>query len=197
MHSDGAATEAEAGADASESRPSDERTAGTAAKPSSDAPVAREAPAAECTFCGQRVPAAEALAVEVGDAGQVSVCAFCADSLFEDLDVAAAPGADAGAPPDPTAGTGRERERTMVAPGEERSASAVSWTPPRPSGDGFAGAVLQAHFLSLSLLWAIHRTNVRLAERVLDEVDIQLVAVLGLTLAAVVATGVVLATALP
>lgn len=199
MSSDGAATEAEVGANGADPADPGAETGGA---PGGTAPeassVAGEAAAIECAFCEQRVPSREALAVDVGEAGRVTVCAFCADSLFDGVDVAATPNPDAGRPPEPPAETDRGGGRTSVAPGaDEHSASTIAWTPTPPRGDGVAGALLQAHFLSLSLLWAIHRTNVRLVERVLEEVDVQLVTVLGLTLSAVVATGLVLATALP
>jgi hypothetical protein len=78
-----------------------------------------------------------------------------------------------------------ERERgARTAPTDGERARDVTWRPPRDTRrGGLAGTFLQYHRLSLSLLWAIHRTNVRLIERTLDEVDTQTVLVLAMTLA--------------
>ena len=106
----------------------------------------------------------------VGDAGEQTLCAFCASSLFEDVDLDAA-----------CTGRGSERPAT-----DDHRAAAVSWAPPPMElGTGLPGALVKTHVLSLSLLWAIHRTNVRMAERLIDEVDVELLAVLGTVLTTV------------
>ncbi|MFB6125894.1 MAG: hypothetical protein ABEJ79_01140 [Halolamina sp.] len=166
-------------------RPATERTTAT--------PTATETQTAEatvdCDLCDQTVVADEAVPVTVGDAGDETLCSFCASSLFEDLDVApsgvepADSGTDAGSASDshvtPIAG---DSGRAAPATDDDRAA-AVSWAPPAlDPGTGLAGAVVKMHVLSLSLLWAIHRTNVRITERLIDEVDVQLLAVLGTVL---------------
>jgi hypothetical protein len=143
--------------------------------------------AATCELCDQRVEQGEAVTVAVGDAGRETMCAFCAGSLFDDLEVDADTGpapverADDADPVAPTAGTDATAPATGAA-----SASAVTWEPDRPRSRGALGTLLRAHYLSLSLLWAIHRTNVRLTERVLEEVDVQLLATLTVVLSSVV-----------
>lgn len=133
-----------------------------------------------CELCDQRVAPEEAVTVDVGGAGRETLCTFCAGSLFEDLEV--------------TPGGGVGRRDRGVAPAEESGASAVSWEPsPSDGARGVTGTLLRMHYLSLSLLWAIHRTNVRLAERVLEEVDVQLLAVLGIVLSSFVLTAIGLA----
>lgn len=141
--------------------------------------------AVTCELCDQRVDQHEAVTVAVGDAGRETMCAFCAGSLFDDLEVGT--GTATGDPVEPA------DDADPVAPAERRdatgpaSASAVSWEPERPrSSSGVLGTLLRAHYLSLSLLWAIHRTNVRLTERVLEEVDVQLLATLTVVLSAFV-----------
>jgi hypothetical protein len=132
---------------------------------------------ATCELCDQRVERSEAVTVAVGDAGRETMCAFCAGSLFDDLEVDAA----GGEPVEPAG------DADPVAPAtESASASAVTWEPDRPGSAGLLGTLLRAHYLSLSLLWAIHRTNVRLTERVLEEVDVQLLATLTVVLSSVV-----------
>jgi len=131
--------------------------------------------AATCELCDQRVAPEEAVTVDVGSAGRETLCAFCAGSLFEDLEVT------------PDGGVGRREQGAASA--EEPGAPAVSWEPSSPGrARGVTGALLRMHYLSLSLLWAIHRTNVRLTERVIEEVDVQLLAVLGLVLSSFVLT---------
>ncbi len=156
----------------------------------------------DCELCEQRVPPAEAVGVDVGGAGTATLCAFCADSLF-DVDAGPAGSAsDTGVVlPDRSDAAGgrttetvREGEQVRAAGRGEgdatarRPASAVTWSPPAVRTDGgLTGTLLGVHRLSLSLLWAIHRTNVRITERLIDEVDVELLAVLGTALSAVVA----------
>jgi len=136
-----------------------------------------------CELCDQRVTPEQAVTVDVGDAGRETLCTFCAGSLFEDMEV--------------TPDGGVERREREVAPAEEPEASAVTWEPSPPgSARGVTGALLRMHYLSLTLLWAIHRTNVRLTERVLEEVDVQLLAVLGVVLSSFALTAVGLAVGL-
>ena len=121
-----------------------------------------------CELCEQSVASDETLTVETGT-DERALCVFCARSLF-DIDGGTA--RVEGEPTEHTAPTDGERARD------------VTWRPPRDTRrGGLAGALLQYHLLSLSLLWAVHRTNVRLIERVLDEVDTQTVLVLAMTLA--------------
>lgn len=47
---------------------------------------------------------------------------------------------------------------------------------------GVTEALLRMHSVSLILLWAINRTNGRLTGRVIEEVNVRLLAVLGLGL---------------
>lgn len=129
-----------------------------------------------CALCDQSVPPSEAVDVSVGSAATERVCAFCASSMFDDVEVdTEASGV--------TASRQQTRQYSDIAPAPDESrASAVSWAPPAVESNGIVSAILQAHLLSLTLLWAIHRTNVRLIERVVDEVDIETIVLLGLFL---------------
>lgn len=162
----------------------DERTPGTAVTTEAACEPTGEGSVA-CELCDQRVAPEEAVTVDVGSAGRERLCTFCAESLFEDLEVT------------PGGAVERREPRDGVAPAEESGASAVSWEPSAPgSARGVTGTLLRMHYLSLSLLWAIHRTNVRLTERVIEEVDVQLLAVLGLVLSSFVLTALGLAVGL-
>ena len=106
------------------------------------------------------VSQAEIVTAEVGEIDR-DVCRFCAASLFDDTD--------------PAAFTASDHDTTRAG----KSDAPLSWSPPRPrSTTGITGRLLQIHYLSLSVLWAIHRTNVRIFERILDEIDIQQVTLL-------------------
>lgn len=116
----------------------------------------------ECPSCNQMVPRTEMVTAEVGEMDR-EVCQFCAASLFDDTD--------------PAAFAASERDTTR----ESEPETPLSWTPPRPrSTTGLTGRMLQIHYLSLSVLWAIHRTNVRIFERILDEINVQQVAILAI-----------------
>ncbi len=129
-----------------------------------------------CALCDQYVPPSEAVDISVGSATTEHVCAFCASSMFDDVEI------------DTEArGVTASRQHTPrysdIAPAQDDSrASTVSWAPPAVESNGIVSALLQAHMLSLTLIWAIHRTNVRLIERVVDEVDIETIVLLGLFL---------------
>ena len=126
-----------------------------------------------CDLCEQSVDPERTLTVET-DADDRTLCSFCARSLF---DVESGP-----VRVDTSENTEPERQ---LAPTEGERARDVAWRPTRRRGDGLTGALLHYHRLSLSLLWAVHRTNVRLIERVLDDVDTQTVVTMGMLLATV------------
>ena len=127
-----------------------------------------------CSFCDQPVPPSETTQLHVGDTHSDPVCVHCASSLFEDIDIEQLTGSDT---------------RSSTAGEDAGAASDVTWTAQRPTQGGITGYLLQYHYLSLSLLWSIHQTNVRLFEQFLAEVDTDLLLVLGLV-------GVVLLTSL-
>lgn len=143
----------------------DERTEQTAQR----VDEAAVATAATCALCEQRVSGAETVPVDVDGTRSGTMCTFCASSLFE-TDVAATAEEDPSRV-DVSGGRGAEAESAA----EGTTAGDVRWSPPAPSRarGGLVGTLSRAHHRSLTLLWAIHRTNVRLAERVLDEVDVE------------------------
>ena len=136
----------------------------------------------ECEFCGQPVAESELVTVSLEDESTQSMCVFCASSMFEDVDAEALTRSDS---------TAEAASTDAIAPPEEKAstrASAVSWSPPAvESASGVTGTLLRAHYLSLSLFWAVHRTNVRIVERILDEIDVQLITVLVVVLSAMIA----------
>lgn len=132
-----------------------------------------------CPLCDQTVPHSELVEVSVGDTTD-QLCAFCASSLFEDVD-APEPGED----PSPRDVGSTPADRAVAPASTDSDPSTVSWAPMQPDRGGVLGTILTYHYLSLSLLWAIHRTNVRLIERVIEEVDVQLIAVLTLVLSTI------------
>lgn len=140
-----------------------------------------------CRVCGQTVRQDELVPVTMDD-GETQLCTFCVSSLF-DSEAAASdrieiPVVGADSRPDSDGASAAGADATATSPPR---ASAVSWSPPdvRASG-GFLAGLVQVHALSLSLLWAIHRTNVRIIERVLEELDVTQVVTLATTLTAVV-----------
>ncbi len=139
-----------------------------------DSPNRSQAESDECAFCGQPVSDAEQTTVQLDDQGEQSICVYCAASLFEDIDAEALIEAE-----------GNTSERSTQAPADDHRASAVSWSPPTvKSSGGVMNTILRYHYLSLSLLWAIHQTNVRIIERILDEIDVQLITILFVVLSA-------------
>ncbi|MFB6117448.1 hypothetical protein [Halosegnis sp.] len=133
-----------------------------------------------CTLCAQSVPPEEMLTLET-DHDEQTLCVFCARSLFDaETGTAQVRGTDqAVIEPERTSDTQRDS-----APATGERARDVTWAPPRPRRvDGLGETLVATHRLSLSLLWAIHRTNVRLLERLLDETDVQTLLVLIVTLA--------------
>ncbi|QSG02729.1 hypothetical protein [Natranaeroarchaeum sulfidigenes] len=132
-----------------------------------------------CPLCAQTVTRSELVEVSIGDTTD-QLCAFCASSLFEDVE-APAPGEE---PVARDVGS-RPADRPVAPASTDSDPSTVSWTPTKPDRGGVLGTILTYHYLSLSLLWAIHRTNVRLIERVIEEVDVQLIAVLTLVLSTI------------
>jgi hypothetical protein len=138
---------------------------------------------ATCALCAGRVDGGEAVPVRVDGVDGVdggALCPYCASSLFDDADRADRTG---------TGGTGarggtRPGRDAPVAPadGDGGGAAAVRWRPASAAtdatGSGVLGTLVRGHYLSLSLLWAIHRTNVRLTERLIEEVDVQQLLVL-------------------
>ena len=135
-------------------------------------PRADVAETVRCSFCDQPVSRTETTHLQVGAAHSDPVCVHCASSLFDDVDV--------------------EQLTAAEAPSTETDTTAagdVSWDARRPTRGGITGYLLQYHYLSLSLLWSIHQTNVRLFERFLEEVDVDLLLVVGLV-------GIVLASSL-
>ncbi len=131
----------------------------------------------ECEFCGQPVDESELVTVSLDRGTTQTMCAFCAASMFDDVDA------------EELTHSSTTPETTAVAPAtDDTRASAVSWSPPAVgSTSGLTGAFLRAHYLSLSLFWAVHRTNVRITERILEEIDVELVTVLVVVLSAMVA----------
>ncbi len=123
----------------------------------------------KCEFCDQRVATSETVPVSLGDGREREVCEFCVAALF-DVDDRHATGVPTDAD-DCDQSSGR--------------AADVSWSAPRAPRGGVLGALVRSQFAFLSLLWAVHRTNVRLVERVLDEVNIQTLVVLWLSLSTV------------
>jgi hypothetical protein len=82
-----------------------------------------------------------------------------------------------------TATTRKTPQYSDIAPATDDSrASAITWGPPAVEATGLTSAILQAHLLSLTLIWAIHRTNVRLIERIIEEIDVETMVMLGLFL---------------
>lgn len=163
----------------------------------------------ECRVCGQTVRQDELVPVTMDD-GETQLCTFCVSSLFDGEAAASdrieipVAGADVAAVDTGGGTTAADRDggKTAADTGDGETAtdgragrrtanptraSAVSWSPPDVhTGGGFFAGLVQLHALSLSLLWAIHRTNVRIAERILDEIDVTQVATLATTLTAVV-----------
>lgn len=114
----------------------------------------------QCPSCGQTVHAGEMVTAVVGEMDR-EICQFCAATVFDEAD----PDAISHASHTPTQDSSARVE--------------TSWTPPQPrSTTGITGRLLQLHHLSLSVLWAIHQTNVHIFERILDEINVQQVAVL-------------------
>ena len=129
-----------------------------------------------CELCEQTVPASEAVDVSIGSATTEHVCGFCASSMFDDVEVdTQASGVTVSARETP--------QYSDIAPATDDSrASVVTWGPPAVEANGLSSAILQTHLLSLTLIWAIHRTNVRLIERVIEEIDVETMVMLGLFL---------------
>lgn len=143
-------------------------------------PAGSAADSVACQFCDQRVDPHETVSVSLGDDGRErEVCQFCVTALFDDWTATNAANAATDADD-----SGSARDRPGVRSRAAGRASDVSWSAPRATGGGVLGALLRSQFASLSLLWAIHRTNVRLVERVLDEVDVQTLVGLWLSLSA-------------
>ena len=127
-----------------------------------------------CELCEQSVSPDETLTIET-ETDERTLCVFCARSLFD---------VEGGTARVEGVSTAEGERAARTAPTDGERARDVTWRPPRDTQrGGLAETFLQYHRLSLSLLWAIHRTNVRLIERVLDEVDTQTVLVLAMTLA--------------
>jgi hypothetical protein len=129
-----------------------------------------------CELCEQSVSPDETLTIET-ETDERTLCVFCARSLFD---------VEGGTARVEGFSTAEREQMVRTAPTDGERARDVTWRPPRDTRrGGLAGTFLQYHRLSLSLLWAIHRTNVRLIERTLDEVDTQTVLVLAMTLGTV------------
>lgn len=161
--------------------PTEQREKTTSSQPSRDDSYSSHdrAGTTTCEFCGQHVARTETVTLSVSDEVRQPVCTFCAASLFEDID-AEEIRTETGAPAQHTI----HHENRAAQP----KASEVTWTPTVPQRTtGTTGRLMRMHYFSLSLLWSIHQTNVRLFERILDEIDVQQVTVL-VVLLMVVAT---------
>jgi hypothetical protein len=148
-----------------------------------------------CALCEQEFMTDQLVTVST-TVSDDSLCSYCADSLFDEFEQQTNAGkqshsVDDTGPQYRSSDTNLDSSTISENPNptsieksdQSRRASAVSWTPPRVgTNGGVLGTILSIHSLSLSLLWAIHRTNVRLIERFFDEVDMQMITILWLTL---------------
>ncbi|QZA87537.1 hypothetical protein K0C01_06840 [Salinarchaeum sp. IM2453] len=129
-----------------------------------------------CEMCDQSISESEIVHLEVGNESSHPMCAYCASTFFDKADASDLMDSS---------------DQTIQQPVEKNNSSApsaVDWKPNEPaSTSGITGQLLQIHYLSLSLLWAIHQTNVRIVEQVLDEVDVQQVMIIGMVLATTIA----------
>lgn len=129
----------------------------------------------KCEMCDQSVSESEIVRLEVGRKSSHPMCAYCASTFFDKADAS------------DLMDSSDQTTRQPVEKNNSSAPSAVDWKANKPaSTSGITGKLLQIHYLSLSLLWAIHQTNVRIVEQVLDEVDIQQVLIIGMVLATTV-----------
>jgi len=150
----------------------------------------------QCALCEQEFAPSQLVAIST-EISDDSLCPYCADSLFDESEQDQINTQKELYDDDHAEGTHRLSDAILNSSAisenptrnshdnsdQSRRASAVSWAPPRVGeNEGVLGAILSIHSLSLSLLWAIHRTNVRLIERFFDEVDIQTLTILWLAL---------------
>lgn len=150
-----------------------------------------------CALCEQEFAPHQLVTVSTSLTDD-SLCSHCADSLFDEFEQDQLNAQEESHSPDSTKDQYQVSDTDTVSSStitednmpvntgvsnQSQHASAVSWTPSDVSANGgVLGTVISIHSLSLSLLWAIHRTNVRLIERFFDEVDVQMITILWLTL---------------
>lgn len=145
--------------------------------------------AGECQFCGQRVGPEETVPVTVdrdGDRRQKTFCRYCAESVFGDAD-AVSLGDDSRVTGDDSRATGGGTERV---PARRADTGGDGLVPPAPelgdgSGRGVGGTLLAYHRASLAFLWRVHESQLRITERLFDEVDVETVLLVGFVLTAV------------
>lgn len=146
-----------------------------------------------CGFCDQTVPTDELVTIHI-ERTEHTVCEFCAASLFENIGPSQRAEATADHPDstdgvDASAGGPTAEQTTTAGVDVATQGGGVSWSAPRPrSTTGVVGSFLQLHYLSVSLLWAIHRTHVSLVEQVLEEVDIHQLMMLVVVVTAMIAS---------
>lgn len=123
-----------------------------------------------------------------GDEREETFCRYCAASVFGDADAVSLGdgprGIDADSHPRGDATAGRAAGRLR--------ASDDGLIPPTPdlgsgTGRGVGGTILAYHRASLAFLWRIHESQLRVTERLFDEVDVETVLLVGFVLAAVTA----------
>lgn len=130
-----------------------------------------------CAICDQTFERTETIDISASASNHESLCQYCAEGLF-DIELSSE---------EVSATQGHHSQQVSASDTSKKDASAVSWNLPRHrSYTNSESSLMQMHYLSLSLLWAIHRTNVRLLEKILDNIDIQMISVLWLTLSTAV-----------
>lgn len=143
-----------------------------------------------CSFCGQFSDADDRVPVTVSTTTgerRTAVCTLCVDSIFDVMGLSLSEATDT-ATGRVSIGSPLRRVRPSEAESEQRRSSEShrptggSLTFPEPRFDGLLGAILSYHYASLAFMWQLSVAQLRVVERIVEEVDVHQLLVISMVL---------------